>query len=225
MPGPGAVAGPRGGGCEGEAVSRSSQKVPGGRVFAPFEIGGRLRIVPPGTPLATGSRIDLAMAAGAFGSGEHETTRSCLELLQTSVDPENARVLDLGSGTGILSVAALKLGARSALCVDDDPAAVETCKLNCELNGVGGSVEHVCGTIDRVASSGFELVLANLYGDILLAAAAELLSRASPRASLLLSGILHEDNFDVVRRYRELGCSVLVNRRLEEFTTVLLRRE
>ena len=133
-------------------------------------------------------------------------------------------MLDFGSGTGILSIAALKLGARKALCVDDDRVAVETCKLNCELNGVSESVEHLCGTIDRVASGGFELIMANIYGDILLTAATGLLSKASSRARLLLSGILHEDNFDVVRRYRELGCTVVINRMLEEFTTVLLQR-
>jgi ribosomal protein L11 methyltransferase len=88
-----------------------------GRVFSPFEIGARFRIVPPRASLAERSRIDLVMAAGAFGSGEHETTRSCLEILQSLADLENARVLDLGSGTGILSIAAIKLGARKALCV------------------------------------------------------------------------------------------------------------
>jgi len=195
-----------------------------GRVFSPFEVGARFRVVPPRASLAESSRIDLVMAAGAFGSGEHETTRSCLELLQSFPDLENARVLDFGSGTGILSIAALKLGAREALCVDDDRVAVETCKLNCELNGVSDSVEHLCGTIDRVASGGFELVLANIHGDILLTAATELLSKASPRATLLLSGILHEDNFDVRRRYQELGCTVVINRMLDEFTTVLLQR-
>jgi len=195
-----------------------------GREFSPFEIGARFRIVPPRASAAESSRIDLVMAAGAFGSGEHETTRSCLEILQSLPDLENARVLDFGSGTGILSIAALKLGARNALCVDNDSAAVETCKLNCELNGVSESVEHLCGTLERVAPGGFELVLANIYGDILLTEATELLSKASPRARLLLSGILHEDNFDVRRRYRELGCTAAVNRMLDEFTTVLLRR-
>jgi ribosomal protein L11 methyltransferase len=195
-----------------------------GRVFSPFEVGERFRIVPPGAAVAESSRIDLVMAAGAFGSGEHETTRSCLEILPSLPGLEGARVLDFGSGTGILAIAALKLGAQSAVCVDDDRVAVETCGRNCELNGVSESVEHVWGTLDRVASDGFDLVLANIYGDILLAEASGLLARAGPRASLLLSGILHEDNFDVVRRYRELGCAVAVNRRLDEFTTVLLRR-
>jgi ribosomal protein L11 methyltransferase len=78
--------------------------------------------------------------------------------------------------------------------------------------------------MDRVASGGFELVLANIYGDILLTLATELLSKASPRARLLLSGILHEDNFDVRRRYQELGCTVVINRMLDGFTTVLLQR-
>ncbi len=195
------------------------------REFTPFEVGERFRVCPPGAPLAGDDRIDLVMAPGAFGSGEHETSASCLELLATLPDPEGARVLDLGSGTGILAIAALKLGARSALCVDIDPAAVRTCKLNCELNGVDDRVEHACGTIEQVPEEEFGLVLANIYGDILLRVAGALVARARPGGALLLSGILHEDNFEVRRRYQELGCSELRNRALEEFTTVLLRRE
>jgi ribosomal protein L11 methyltransferase len=74
--------------------------------------------------------------------------------------------------------------------VDCDPASVETCKLNSELNGVSSSVAHLYGTIDGVAAGGFDLVLANIFGDILLTLAAELRSRASPRARLSFSGIL-----------------------------------
>jgi ribosomal protein L11 methyltransferase len=194
------------------------------REFTPFEVGERFRISPPGTPASGDGRIDLLMAPGAFGSGEHETSASCLELLAALPGPEGARVLDLGSGTGILAIAVLKLGARSALCVDIDPAAVSACELNCQLNGVGDRVEHVCGTIDQVAEEQFELVLANIYGDILLQVAELLVARARTGGTLLLSGILHEDNFEVGRRYQELGCTVLRNRMLEDFTTVLLRR-
>jgi ribosomal protein L11 methyltransferase len=193
------------------------------RKFTPFEIGERFRISPPGAPASDDGRIDLVMAAGAFGSGEHETTASCLELLPTLPDLAGARVLDLGSGTGILAIAALKLGARSALCLDIDPVAVRTCELNCQLNGVLAQVEHVCGTLDQVPEDPFELILANIYGDILVAVAEALVARVGPGGALLLSGILHQDNFDVRRRYQELGCSVLSNRMLEEFTTLLLR--
>jgi ribosomal protein L11 methyltransferase len=194
------------------------------REFAPFEVGERFRISPPGTPASRDGRIDLVMAPGAFGSGEHETSASCLELLETLPEPEGARVLDLGSGTGILAIAVLKLGAGSALCVDVDLAAVRTCQRNCELNGVGDRVQHVCGTIDQVPWEQFELVLANIYGDILLRVADLLVARARPGAALLLSGILHEDDFEVRRRYQALGCTVLRNWPLEEFTTVLLRK-
>jgi ribosomal protein L11 methyltransferase len=193
------------------------------REFAPFEIGERFRISPPEAPAVGDARIDLVMAAGAFGSGEHETTASCLELLEKLPDLEGARVLDLGSGTGILAIAALKLGARSAVCVDVDPVAVRTCQVNCELNGVNARVAHACSTLDQVAADRFELILANIYGDILLAVAETLVAKAGPGGALLLSGILYKDNFDVRRRYQELGCTVRANRMLEEFTTVLLR--
>jgi ribosomal protein L11 methyltransferase len=194
-----------------------------GREFAPFEVGERFRISPPGTPESRDGRIDLVMAPGAFGSGEHETSASCLEILEALSDLEGARVLDLGSGTGILAIAALDLGARSALCVDVDPVAVRTCQLNCELNGVSDRVQHVCGTIDQVAEEEFGLALANIYGDILLRVAEALVAKTGPGGALLLSGILHEDNFPVRRRYQELGCTLLRNRMLEGFTTVLLR--
>jgi ribosomal protein L11 methyltransferase len=195
------------------------------REFTPFDIGERFRISPPGSPVSRDGRIDLLMAPGAFGSGEHETTASCLEILETLRIPERTRALDLGSGTGILTIAALELGASSALCADIDPAAVGTCRLNCELNGVSDRVEHLCGTIEQVTEEGFGLILANIYGDILLRAAELLVSKTAPGGVLLLSGILHEDDFPVRRRYEALGCSVLRKRALEEFTTVLLRRE
>jgi ribosomal protein L11 methyltransferase len=195
-----------------------------GREFKPFEVGERFRISPPGSPTSRDGRIDLLMAPGAFGSGEHETSASCLEILEELPDPPAARVLDLGSGTGILAIAALKRGARCALCVDVDPAAVRTCELNCRLNGVADRVEHLCGTIDQVAAEQFEWALANIYGDILLRVAEALVARIRPGGVLLLSGILHQDDFEVRKRYQELECTVLRVRALEEFNTVLLRR-
>jgi len=195
-----------------------------GREFTPFEVGERFRVVPPGAPILDDERVPLVMAPGAFGSGEHETTASCLELLATLQEVEGAHLLDLGSGTGILAIAALKLGARRALCVDTDPAAVRTCQTNCRLNGVSDRVKHLCGSLDHVAEKPFDLILANVYGDILLALADRLVARARPGAPLLLSGILYQDAFEVRHRYQALGCVVVLERMLEEFTTLLLRR-
>jgi len=195
------------------------------RDYQPFAIGERFRLVPPGTAAASDGRIDLIMERGAFGSGEHETTRSCLEILEARPEVAGARLLDLGSGTGILAIAALKLGAAGALCIDIAEEAVKSARHNGELNGVNDRIEHRCGTLEAVEERGFDLVLANIYGDILLDIADDLVACARPGALLLLSGMLWEYNFDVRQRYRQLGCVQLKNRLLEEFSTVLLSKQ
>ncbi|WP_298037100.1 50S ribosomal protein L11 methyltransferase [uncultured Desulfuromonas sp.] len=195
-----------------------------GRTFQPFTVGHRFRITPPEGGPSRDSRLDLVMAAGAFGSGEHETTASCLEILETMPEVQGARVLDLGSGTGILTIAALKLGAKSALCIDIEASAVEACRENCKINGVEERVEHMCGTLDDVGEGSFDLILANIYGDILLQVAENLVAFARPAAPLLLSGMLWEYNFPVRQKYERLGCRISQNRMLEEFSTLLLHK-
>jgi ribosomal protein L11 methyltransferase len=193
--------------------------------YQPFEISTRFRILPPDAPPSGDDRIDLVMQRGAFGSGEHETTQSCLELLAGLPEITDARVLDLGSGTGILAIAALKLGAQHALCVDIDPDAVRSAQVNVRLNGLESRVGHCCGTLDDVTATDFDLVLANIYGDILLPLAPQLSDKVRAEGTLLLSGILWEYNFDVRRTYTRHGCRIERNRMLPEFSSILLRRE
>ena len=192
--------------------------------YAPFPIGRGFRIAPPEAARPADGRIQLVMDRGAFGSGEHETTVSCLEALEGFNFDGSERILDLGSGTGILAIAALLRGAGRAWCVDIAAEAVASCRRNCAHNGVSERVEHRCGTLETLAETGFDLVLANIYGDILLAVAAGLVARTRPGGMLLLSGILWEYNFDVRQRYQQLGCRTVKNRMLEEFSTVLLER-
>lgn len=193
-------------------------------MYPPFDIGDRFRIVPPQTPAADG-RIDLVIAKGAFGSGEHETTASCLEILEELPAVAGATVLDLGSGTGILALGAVKLGAKEALCVDISPDAVRTCRRNGELNGVADRLRHHTGSLESLpAGETFDLVLANIYGDLLVDLVEQLSARVAPRGHLLLSGMLWEYNYEVRRLYEERGFTVVKNRMLEEFSTVLLRR-
>lgn len=196
-----------------------------GRIFSPFTIGHSFRILPQGHPAIEDNRINLWMAPGAFGSGEHETTESCLEILEKLDGVQGARVLDLGSGTGILAIAALKLGAKNACCIDIDPAAVATCRLNAELNGVSDKIDHLCGTLENLECGSYDLILANIYGDILLMVAEDLAKLALPGAPLLLSGILYEYNFDVRNRYQKHACRVTKNLMLNEFSTVLLHKQ
>ncbi len=193
-------------------------------MYEPFNIGKTFRLISPETVPNTSDRIDIIMARGAFGSGEHETTASCIELLEGLPDLSGAKVLDLGSGTAILSIAAIKLGAKQSLCVDIDPDAVKSAQSNCQFNKVNTEIEHRCGTLKSVTESQFDLVLGNIYGDILLDVCVDLVSKVRAGGTLLLSGILWEYNFDVRKKYERAGCKVIKNRMLEEFSTVLLEK-
>jgi len=193
-------------------------------MYSPFNIGARFRITPPGVSPIEDERIPLVIAKGAFGSGEHETSASCLEILEELPQVQGARVLDLGSGTGILAIGALHLGAAQAVCIDINPDAVRTCRSNCEHNGVSERVTHITGSLDSAKERDFDLVLANIYGDLLVDFAPDLVSRARTGGLLLLSGILWEYNFEVRQLYEKLGCRVLKNRMLNEFSTVLLEK-
>lgn len=193
-------------------------------MFNPFTIGSQFRITPAGTSVSSDGRIDLLMQLGAFGSGEHETTESCLEILEELPQVKAAHVLDLGSGTGILAIAALKLGAEDAVCIDIEAGAVETAKINCRLNQVDSQTTHITGTLEAVTDYNFDLILANIYGDILLDLVEGLTARLKPGGTLLLSGILWEYNFDVRQAYGKRGCEVVQNRMLDEFSTILMRK-
>lgn len=193
-------------------------------MYRPFTIGTRFRILPPGTEPSDDGRLDLVMARGAFGSGEHETTASCLEILEQLPAVAGARLLDLGSGTGILAIGALLLGAENAVCLDISPEAVRTCQENCRANGVQDRVTHVTGSLDTLTEAGFDLALANIYGDLLIDFAADLSALIRPRGWLLLSGILWEYNFEVRQRYEQCSFQVIENRMLQEFSSVLLQK-
>ncbi|OEU74116.1 MAG: ribosomal protein L11 methyltransferase [Desulfuromonadales bacterium C00003093] len=192
--------------------------------YQPFLLGNRFSIQPPDFIDSENDRIKLRMERGAFGSGEHETTESCLEILEHLPLKGNKKILDIGSGTGILSIAALLLGDGKAWCVDIEADAVHSCQNNCRLNGVENRVAHICGTLADLQEKEFDVILANIYGDILLAIADDLVAKASPDAYLLLSGILWEYNFDVRQKYQRLGCRIIKNHMLKEFSTLLLQK-
>jgi ribosomal protein L11 methyltransferase len=193
--------------------------------YQPFNIGEQFIIVPLDSPETGIMKHSLVMERGAFGSGEHETTRSCIELLEQLPDADNRKILDLGSGTGILTIAALLLNPDSrAICVDIDPVAVDSCQNNCSLNNITQRVQHVCGTLDQVDDKNYDLILANIYGDILLNIADDLVKKARQNSYILLSGILWEYNFEVKKKYQDLGCDLIRSRLLDEFCTVLLKK-
>jgi ribosomal protein L11 methyltransferase len=155
----------------------------------PFVVAPTWADLPPDLAALTVLRVDPKMA---FGTGYHESTRLALGLVAGRVAP-GARVLDVGAGTGVLALAALKTGAASAVGVDIDPWSVENARENAELNGVADRFENRLGSIEEVPETGFDLVLANILRVILIPMMPALAARLAPGGTLVLAGILRSE--------------------------------
>jgi ribosomal protein L11 methyltransferase len=152
---------------------------------------GRVVVVPSWSiePVAA-DEVPVILDPGmAFGTGLHPTTRGCLELLQ-QVHPMPERVLDVGCGSGILAIAALRLGAGHAVGLDTDPLAVAATLANAERNGLADRLEASVRTLPAEATERFPLVLANLVAAILVELAPRLAAHLAPGGTLLASGII-----------------------------------
>jgi ribosomal protein L11 methyltransferase len=165
--------------------------------FPPTRIGTQLWIVPtwhePPQPDAVVIRLDPGVA---FGTGTHPTTRLVLEWLE-SHPPRKQRVLDYGCGSGILAIAAAKLGADAVVATDIDPQALDAARANAASNAVAG----VYTAPGALPADPFDLVLANILTNPLKVLAPLLLARVAPRGSLVLAGILERQANDVIDTY------------------------
>lgn len=188
-------------------------------------IGHPFRILSPGDPSAAApGPHDLVLERSAFGGGTHPTTVSCLDLLASLAPLAGARVLDLGSGTGILGIAAVRLGAASVLCVDVNPDAVASAGRNGHACGVADRLAHRQGSAEELTGMAFDLVVANIGGELLLDEAGRIAPLARPAGRLLLSGLLRGYAEELAAAYGALGFRLLERRFPSDFCTLLLGR-
>ncbi len=172
--------------------------------FPPTQIGDRLWIVPswhePPDPAAVNVRLDPGVA---FGTGTHSTTRLCLSWLIQNM-PRAARVLDYGCGSGVLAIAAAKLGAHLVIGTDIDEQALAAARDNSERNAVGARYTAP----GRLPPGQFDVVLANILANPLRLLAPLLLGRVAPGGSLVLSGVLVRQAEELIETYARADSAV-----------------
>lgn len=181
--------------------------------FRPLPIGERLWITPTWVdePIPAG-RIPLRIDPGSsFGTGQHDTTKLCLGFLEQVVQP-HAKVLDIGCGSGILSIGAMLLGADSSVAIDIEQNAAESALENAVRNGIDANAyETICGNIledDALAErlgGGYDVVCANIVADILIAMRELFVRYMRDGAALLLSGIIEERLDEVLDAMQAVG--------------------
>ena len=169
-----------------------------------MDIGKRLAIV-PGWEEHDTDRIKIIMDPGmAFGTGTHETTSLCLVTLDSLVKG-GERVLDIGTGSGILAIAALKLGAGSAEGVDIDPMCVRTAGENAARNGVADRFKVLVGDLSDKASGQYNIITANIVAAAILSLAPHVPVLMAPDARFIASGIIDERKDEVLAGLRAAG--------------------
>ena len=181
------------------------------KYYHPMEIGRRLAVVPSWQDYDT-DRVKLLLDPGlAFGTGGHETTSLCLEALDELI-AGGERVLDIGTGSGILAIAALKLGAASAEGVDIDPVAVRTACENAALNGVADRFVGLEGDLSDKASGRYDIITANIVANAIIALAPAVPALLAAGGHFIASGIIDSRADEVAASLTAAGLAPAVRR-------------
>ena len=159
----------------------------------------------------------------SFGTGEHETTKLVLQLLDKHIG-EAKRVLDVGSGTGVLGIAASLFGAEEVVGIDNDEWCIENGNENIALNNVESKVEVRLSEIENINDEPFDLILANINKHILLEIADSIFNLTIPEGKIILSGLLVTDREDILSAYSKYGLKLLEEKHLGEWIAIVFQK-
>jgi len=193
--------------------------------FRPIAIGRALLVAPPWDVPAASDRVVVTIEPGrAFGTGQHGTTAGCLELLEALVAAERpARAIDVGTGSGILAIAAARLGVTDVLACDVDPDAVAATRANAAGNGAAARVRVLVADAASLAAAPAPLVLANLLASAHRALGPSYRRLVAAGGALVLGGLLDAEADDVVGALAAHGFRREAARSLEGWTSLVLR--
>jgi ribosomal protein L11 methyltransferase len=204
-------------------------------------VGRRTVIVPAWEGYApTPGEVVIRLEPGmAFGTGLHPTTRLCLRALEDHC-PLDGDVLDLGTGSGVLAIAAAKLGARSVLALDADHAAVSVARENVQMNGVGErvTVRHgtlpggdavpvhflADGSLDLLDSGRFDLILVNILAHVIIGLAPAIAARLAPSGTVIAAGLIDTQELSVTESFEAVELRVVERSQEKDWVSLVARR-
>ena len=198
--------------------------------YKPMEIGDRLLVVPEWEQASDPKRVTLRLNPGlTFGTGSHATTRLCLQALDAHIHG-GEKVLDLGCGSGILSIAALRLGAASAFACDIDEKCVDVAYENAALNNITrdtytvrwGDVLHD-QQLHTEMGGGYDMVVANIVADVIMGLSGSVRDFLKPGGLFLCSGIIDDRAEEVLQKLKSDGWDVIEQRSSEGWFSYLSR--
>lgn len=158
----------------------------------------------------------------SFGTGEHATTKLVLQLIEKYVKAGD-KVLDVGSGTGVLAISSVMLGAKSALGIDNDEWCLLNGNENVTANNLEGKVEIQMAEINQIGETGFNLIVANINKHILLEIAASIKTKSIKNGRLILSGLLQTDKEEILQTYTKLGYGLLDSADMDEWCALVFQ--
>lgn len=201
--------------------------------YPPQPVGEKLIVLPCWNTEATDGRIPVILDPGlTFGTGAHPSTQMCMEFMEQLVKPDS-QVIDLGSGSGILSIAALRLGAASSVGVDIDPKAESIARENAAYNDFGadkftaytGNVTEDAKLMQELSAGGYDLVLVNIVADVIIGLAPVLKHFLKDDARFICSGILDTRLADVEKALTDAGLEILDRKGKEDWRCVCGRKK
>jgi ribosomal protein L11 methyltransferase len=196
--------------------------------YQPFRVGRRIWIQPSWIAGEAPESEDIMLVLDpgmAFGTGLHPTTQMCLQAVERLARP-GLRVLDVGTGSGILAIAAAKLGVGPVLGIDNDAQAVSAASANVRQNGVAEQVTISAGTLATIRPAAWDLVLVNILAPVIITLLSEhqLLKYVDPAGKLVLSGIIDQQLDDVTQALHAAGGEVVETLTIRDWVTLIAQR-
>ena len=201
--------------------------------YPPQEVGERIVVLPYWLADEETDRVKVILDPGlTFGTGAHPSTQMVMEKMEEVVKP-GFKCLDLGSGSGILSIAALRLGAASAIGIDIDPKAEDIARENAAYNGFGspeftaltGNVTEDKALMEKLAADEYDLVLVNIVADVIIGLSPVLPTFLTEKSTLICSGILDVRLEEVCAALKQAGLTVTNLKEKEDWRSVTARKE